>query len=222
MARPNLSTFKESGTKLRQAAEEATARADTAKADSDRVKQAADLYRIDNADLAGMRVYTAGDFKYINPVLVNDLGFLKSSLEQVTKGPETAWKFEGTERRLGEEGGMRALMMEAMQHSRRVLAGLAKLPTAPPTETYRGLALTQAELDRYKKGNKPPPWAAFSSHTTKRPVAEVYAQERAREQGQGKLPVLLISTVTQAKDLNQVSLYAKEAELLVLPGASSL
>jgi hypothetical protein len=107
--------------------------------------------------------------------------------------------------------------MEALQHSRRALAGLAKLPDAPRTTTYRGLALTQTELDGYKKGNKAPPWAAFSSHTTKRDTAAGYAQTRAWQQS--KLAVLMISTVTHGKDINPISLYPREAEILVLPGA---
>ena len=208
-----------SNMKLQQAAKVARGRADKKKEARARVKEAADDRKIDEADLASMRVYTAGDFKYINPLLESNLESLKSGLEEVTKGPETTWKFEGTAKRLNEEGGMRALMMEAMQHKRQALVGLAKLPNANPTETYRGVALTQAELDRYKKDKKPPPRASFTSTSTNRTLAEYYATQRAMEQGPGKLPVLLISTVTEGKDLNPVSLYDKEGEFLVLPGA---
>jgi hypothetical protein len=212
-----------------KAAEKAEREAKEAKNEADKqelrarmVKKAADNDELRPDELFAIRLYTAGDYKYINPVLVNDPEFLERNLKTVgaqgAKSVETTWAFEDVEKKLTDKASQRALKMEAMQHSRRALAGLAKLPNAPSTDTYRGLALTQAELNGYKKGNKAPPWAAFSSTSTNSSMAEQYAKTRAFEQ-KGKLPVLIISTVTQGKNINPVSFYPNETEILVLPGA---
>jgi hypothetical protein len=204
-----------------QLAEGAKEEAEKAKPVVEAVKKVANQYEITSDELFAIRVYTSGDYKYINPVLVNDRRFLETSIKDVgAKGTKqlTTWAFENVERNLDEKASRRGLSMDAMQHSRRALAGLAKLPDAPPTETYRGLALTPTELDGYKKGNKAPPWAAFSSTSTNRGLAEGYAKEEARKR-QGKVPVLMISIVTQGKDIQPLSLYGAEREILVLPGA---
>ena len=191
-------------------------------------KSAADRAGLNIYELAAIRLYSAGDYKYINPVLINDPALLEASLEKVgvlgKGGSETTWAFLNVKETLaqkdqkGKKLAQRQLRLEAMQHSRMVLDALAKLPNSPPTETYRGLAITSDELNQYKKGYKAPPWAAFSSSSTDRDVAEFYATTRAGQQP-GKVPVLMISTVTQGKDLGPVSIYAAEKEILLLPNA---
>ena len=193
-----------------------------------KTKSAADRAGLNIYELYAIRLYTAGDYKYINPVLVNDPALLEASLETVgVQGvgvSETTWAFPIVKEKLaqkdqkGKKLAQRQLRLEAMQHSRMVLDALAKLPDLPPTETYRGLAMTSDELNQYKKGNKAPPWAAFSSSSIKRDTAEFYAKTRAGQQP-GKVPVLMISTVTQGKDLKDVSLYGQETEILLLPNA---
>jgi hypothetical protein len=180
-------------------------------------KVSANQDKINPAELAAIRIYTAGDYKYINPVLLNDATLLKDNLKRVgakgAGGVETTWAFENVENMLDNLAAQRALKKEALQHHRRATAGLAKLPDVRHT-TYRGVALSLDEIRKYTKGEKKT-WMNFTSTGRNREPAEVWAKSLARQTG--TVPVLMITDVV-GKEINTLSVY-KENEVLVLPGA---
>ena len=179
-------------------------------------------------EIAAIRLFTAADYKYINPTLANDETWLSLNIRNLTDpttatgGQEATWaKPEVIEffQKAKEQGpaeyqaARNRLRREGMQHARQVLSGLKKLPNQK-TQGYRGLGLTPDELKKYTKGATVC-WPSFSSTSLDRHVADGWAALATKP----KVPVVLILTVKYRKDIQPMSQQKKEREILLMPGA---
>ena len=177
-----------------------------------------------DAELAAIRIYTGGDYKYMTPILNKNEGWLDNAakdLSGVTAKKETRWANPNTSRSLTKEKGKltqnqkRVLQIEAMQHARVAMAGLQKLKDVPPTNGFRGFTITKNQLDLEYKTDNVIVWNSFSSCSTNELVSTSYATQP----DEGKVGLLLTINIKYGKDIAKYSQEAGEKEVLVLPGA---
>jgi Domain of unknown function (DUF4157) len=174
-------------------------------------------------ELAAIRIYSGGDYRYINPTLNKNKGWLEGESLNLTglgAKKETKWANSGTLKQMLEQQGKltkqqeRVLKIEAMQHARVAITGLEKLPDNK-VSGYRGMTITKDALDAEYKANNVVTWAGFSSCSTDQMVSSVYANQPA----EGKVGLLITLNIKHGKDISTFSQEAAEKEILVLPGA---
>ncbi|HEX5417793.1 MAG TPA: hypothetical protein VFZ25_19210, partial [Chloroflexota bacterium] len=130
-----------------------------------------------DAELAAIRIFSGGDYKYMNAVLSGSRERVQEGIDKLSgKDPETTWGIRQTKAHFDQGGTLdkrqlRDLRKEAMQHSRLAQAGLAKLPDVV-TDGYRGMSLAKTQLDaEYQVGNVVS-WPGFNSTSTDRAAAD--------------------------------------------------
>ena len=171
-------------------------------------------------ELAAIRVFSAGDYKYMNPVQAGSESRLVGQIKNLsqTSRNETSWAI-GATRALTTSGALdrthtRQLKVEALQHVRQAMTGLNKLPDFAGT-CYRGLKVTDEDRQRdYRQGS----YVTFPSLTSTskdRAVSNSWAQTPVPEM----VGVLLVlSGVTHGKDIESISTNEVEREVLLLAG----
>ncbi len=175
-------------------------------------------------ELAAIRIYTGGDYKYINPVLNKNKGWLAGSANALSgldpHAKETQWGHTGVFNKMREQKGKltrrqaRILQVEAMQHTRLTMSGLQKLPVTVG-DGFRGMTISKSQLDaEYKTGNEVT-WEGLSSCSTDRMVSDSYAKKPET----GKVGLLLHLKIKFGRDIGELSQEKGEKEILVMPGA---
>jgi len=174
-------------------------------------------------ELAAIRIYSGGDYRYMNAILNQDKGWLDAqSMNLSGFGPkkETRWADPTMRASLtGQKGHLtrhqeRVLQIEAMQHARVAMAGLQKVPDEV-VDGFRGFTITKAELERQYKAGNTITWNGFSSCSTDEMVSRVYATQPE----DGKVGLLLTLKIVHGKNIAEYSQEGAEKEVLVLPGA---
>jgi hypothetical protein len=164
-------------------------------------------------ELAAIRIYTAQDYKYMNPVLAQSEGWLDSKTADLTSKNE--WKIKDTKLNPAAKQELKA---EAFDHSRMAVSGLAKIPDWSGNG-YRGLALPQADVFNQYADGKTVAFPAFSSTSTNETVSTLFALKEAMKSGGAKVPVLLVLQITKGKDIAKISAVESEAEVLLPPNS---
>lgn len=173
-------------------------------------KEAVELvkkYGLTLADVTAIRIYTVDDFKYINPAMAENEGWLKAQI------PETV----GNKDADVSQEGLDQAKAEGQRHGEMTVQGLKKLPPWKGT-TFRGLGLTPDELKKeYPKGKtivqKP-----FLSTSLEESVADGFAKTNSVKPG--KVGILMHLTLTEGRDIAALSKYGSEKEILVIAGAT--
>ena len=176
-------------------------------------------------ELAAIRVFSAGDYKYMNPVQAGSesrlVGQIKS-LSQTARN-ETSWAIDATrdaddERRAGPGAHARQLKVEALQHVRQAMTGLNKLPDFAGT-LFRGLRVPPTDLQRDYQQGCIVSFPSLTSTSKDRSVSMAWAQTSIADTT-GIL--LVLSGVTQGKDIANISMNEVEKEVLLLAGSRFL
>lgn len=188
--------------------------------------QTVQKYKLTDAEIAAIKIYSAEDYKYINPSMAarghlafknNDNtsikglhGWLNSNLESESQSGTPATP----EQRFNAKG-------EGRTHGRMVMRGLTKLPDFKGS-VYRGMTVASGELSsRYQVGQVID-YPNFTSSSKNIAVAEKFITrelQKAVSSGDAKSGVLLVVQLKRGgKDVSDISLVQNEAEVLWLPG----
>lgn len=173
-----------------------------------------------DAELAAIRVYSGGDYKTINPTLEGNDAWLAGNVAELAgvKPSETTFARDATKKAVAtgkaSERQRRQMKVDAMMHARMAVSGLKKLPDVT-TDAYRGLTMTLDQLIVEYKAGKRIVYKPFTSTSTKKAMSEGYASIPKP----GMVGVLLTLKVNKGKDIKEISVAAKEGEVLLLPGA---
>jgi hypothetical protein len=170
----------------------------------------AQQHKLSNAELSAIRIYTAAEFNYINPVLAGNQAWLGAVIKEFQKPDSAGEKPEVTEEHREQ------VRFEAKQHAEIAEAGLENLPDWKGN-VYRGMALTQEELDGMFQQGKTVVYPSFTSTSTKNATAQVFANKNATG---GKVGILLEIKAIKGKDLKEISFTPKESEIILSPGSS--
>jgi hypothetical protein len=189
-------------------------------------------HRLTEAEVLGIRAYTAKNFAYINPAMVShqqvDAPQPDTPNEALTdaEARDTAnaeW-WGAMRARIGAEQAKaqvmseRALQAAAAQlgsegalHAATALGGLQKLPPWEGT-AYRGTSYPAQLVSRDLEPGRKIRWDSFTS-TTRR-------EAKAKEFAWGKYPTVFTIHVVDGRDLRRLSVFHDlEQEVLLLPGA---
>jgi len=159
------------------------------------------------AEILAIKVFTAGDYRYINPAVADSPEWMESQLE-------------------GIQGRMRndqiadpvKLMQEGKRHAGVMMEGLNKLPPRNGT-VYRGERMTVDEFAKVWKDRKTISYSSFASSSTRPEIAEGIAAGNFAREGQ-TVSVLSRFAVKDARDLAPLSRVTDESEWLILPGTT--
>jgi hypothetical protein len=183
-------------------------------------KQFAKQHQLSDAELRAIKIYTAGDFKYMNPVLLNNESLLDLKIGELTspsdKSPVPEW---GAEK--GIQGGKataeqkRQIEAEGMEHSNMAGSGLQKLPNWTGS-IYRGMALSSQEFKKMFQVGKTVVFPSFTSTSTEADAPRRFAAENAKGD---KVGIFLIISATKGKDVSKISFVKSENEILLPPGS---
>jgi hypothetical protein len=178
-----------------------------------RLKGGAELitkYKLSAAEVASIRAYTSGDYRYINPTAAQDEEWLKKNMARNQGVGGSYFNPKATKEQLKEEGPV---------HTGMMVEGLARLP-AWEGVLYRG---ERQEFDKvlelyatgtYEQKN-------IGSATMSRSVARTYANGMGGgdPEPDQNVFVMVVLHVTNGRDISKISAVAKEGEVTILPGA---
>jgi len=174
-----------------------------------------------DAELAAIKIYTAADYRYINSGLEKDrAGWLKSSIKSTEGARVSDNRILGAALDAGTSGPLSPADMaasEGARHGKMAHEGLKKLKPWTGT-TYRGMGLTpEAFKAKFVDTNV---WTAnsFTSTSQDLAISSGFAKNEAKD---GKIGFLMVFTVTNGRDIADLSTFANEGEILLMPGATA-
>ena len=173
----------------------------------ERIKAFKAKYKLTDAEISAITIFSAGDFSYINPVTANSSSWLASQKKDTTD----AW---GTldDRTLKEEGSL---------HTGMAMQGLNKIDPYPG-ETYRGARFTPEDFEGRFAVGKTMSFTALSSSSKNEDIALnfIYGLSAGSTSDPKKsVGVLTILSNAGGRDISDIALVQKEAEVLLLPGS---
>jgi hypothetical protein len=184
------------------------------------------------AQLAGIQTYTFEDYKYINPSMAGNEGWLKGASKSFddtklkkkhfesgkkqdpTKANE---KFKPSQVDSDEafDANKDSIVKQGKAHAKFAKRGLKKLPDWSGT-LYRGEGLDDGRLRSMQKlhnSGRPHTLNHFWSMSKDRAISEHFLKTATGT------PVLFIAGVQKGKDVEQISFNDKEKEVIMLPGS---
>ncbi len=180
--------------------------------------------RITDAELAAIKIYTAPDYRYINAGLAqNRAGWLQSALDEHVKKASPRAKdtrILGAALAPGHLGPLSpgdSAAAEGVRHGKFAVEGLKKLPPWKG-ETYRGMGLSPEEFKTQFEDTNVWKAASFTSTSVKKDISEAFAQQETKP---GRIGFLLRFDVNNGRDINLLSIFGNEGEILLMPGASA-
>jgi ADP-ribosyltransferase exoenzyme len=175
-----------------------------------------------DAEVAAIKIYTSPDYRYMNAGLEkNRAGWLQDAIAKVPGGRSADNSILGAELQPGEFGPLSpadTAAEEGVRHGKMAVEGLRKMKPWVG-KTYRGMGLPPAEFKA--KFEDVTEWSAnaFTSTSIDQSVSRNFA--KAEGKVPGKVGFLLIYTVTDGRDIADLSIYRNEGEVLLLPGAKA-
>jgi Domain of unknown function (DUF4157)/ADP-ribosyltransferase exoenzyme len=182
------------------------------------VQGEADKHGLTKAELSAIRIYTAADYAYMNPVLADNDSWLDFKVKDLSE--KSRWDFgkpdpQGSKKTTLNDDERQQIKREGKQHSDMASMGLQKLPDIK-METYRGIGLTKEDFEAQYQVGKEILFKAFTSTSKKRDGSQSFANSEAKG---GKLPILMVLKVTKGKDIDNLSSSQGEGEILLAPGS---
>ena len=201
---------------------------------------------LSKAEVLAVRVYTASNYKYINPAVANQKDRPKDRKtdwmdnshkpdpsqaeailqeEAAKRGwrPPTPAEIEAKRRELEqklkeyEEAGKQTLYEEGALHAGMMLEAFKKLPPERG-EVYRGARMNQEMFNReYSKG-KVITYESFASSATDPHTARNFANGLDGANPDQTISVYAIAVVFDARNIKKLSVVPKENEWLISPG----
>jgi hypothetical protein len=174
-------------------------------------------FGLTEGEILAVKVYTASDYKYMNPATANSEGWMAA--QQFEEKPQN---YATTDEGIKE---LRSLMEEGQLHSAMAISALKKLPLKDGL-CYRGRRMTEADFVK-KYGDLQKPVVAraeklvtLTSVSTNRGIAEEFANGRDCKKIEKTVSVMIEIVVKAARDISKLSLLPWEKEHLLMPGAT--
>lgn len=173
-------------------------------------------YDLNDAEIAAIRIYSVGDYKYINPAKERSDAWLKSQMPDVklmsAAGPAAKGRLEIT--KAAAEGRMHASMLKK---------ALKRIDDTDAKQVYRGQVLNSADAAKKYVKDQVLAFDYFASTSDDRKVSEAFIEtglDEAQKKGEQKTGILLIlEGVAGGKRIADFSENPQESEVLLLPGA---
>lgn len=182
-------------------------------------------YKLTDAEIAAIKIYSAEDYRYINPAMASrgHLAFKQQDGKSI-KGLH-GWLNSGLGALKGGKNftpeDRHKAKKEGRQHGRVAMRGLNKLPDFKGL-VYRGLVVDTADLATTYQVGQLVDYANFTSSSKKISVSEGFITREladASAKGIAKSGILLVVNIRQGgKDVSDLSLVHNEAEVLWMPG----
>jgi hypothetical protein len=183
------------------------------------------------AELTAIKVYTAGDYDYINPTFAENERWLEAKIKKLA-GPTISniggkqmqfpsqWQSKQWRGKVEKEGATsgqkKQIKQEAREHGEMTKQGLDKLPNWGGL-VYRGMGLPDNQIKQeYQKG-KTVTYSTFTSTTDEPKTAKNFAADNTTG---GKVGIFFTIKVTKGKDITMFSEVKSESEILLPPGAT--
>ena len=170
-------------------------------------------YGLTLAEAMAIGVYTADDYKYINPAMADNDGWMEAMLPRLgVTNIALARELQAqvTPQHLAEA------KVEGQLHGKIAMAGMKKLPDYKG-ETFRGVGLTAAQFAQQYPLKGQAIFTAFSSTSLNEATSRGFA---GMESAPPKLGILLRLKCTRGKDIQMLSNSPGEREILLMPGAT--
>jgi hypothetical protein len=174
---------------------------------------AAHIYKLTEAEVLAVKVYTSDDYRYINAATANEKALMnKRQFAGNSEDYLTSKEGRAEMKRFFEEGSL---------HSAMAIAALQKLEDVADT-CYRGTRMTMQQFEEQYGNSRRKKFPstvlrALTSCSTKKESAEVFANKS--DEVDATVSVITEIATAHARDIGDLSLYPGERELLLLPGA---
>lgn len=199
-----------------------------------RSRAAAQRMGLSVAELAAIQVYSAQDYRYINPATANDAGWLKANHPDLAdKDDKTLDEWGELQDQLAAEGQtldqrmadrrreFTTLREEGGLHTGMAMGGLRKMPVWRGT-AYRGQRMDRKrcypqfvrDADGFRPRNPTFTWKTITSISKSESSARAFSTMR-----EGPYIVLFEFEVNNGRDIEALSVNRKEQEVALLPGA---
>ena len=174
----------------------------------DAIEALSKKYGLDAAEISAITTFSAGDYKYINPVTANSQEWLDSQKEKADKKDD---RFQNVDNAtIREEGSL---------HTAVAVRGLKRLPRFRG-ESYRGARFTPERFVQEIQLGKKAQFKSLSSSSYDKDVALRFVHGLSSSKPKKEESIAVISVFTDAGvDISDIALAKKEAEVLILPGS---
>jgi hypothetical protein len=151
------------------------------------------------AEAAAIRIFTADDYKYINPTTANNAGWLKSQKSA------NAYMGAHADKTLIEEGTL---------HTGVAMHGLLKLPSYDK-DVFRGASFSEEDFTAQWQQGKELTFNSFASASQERRTAENFAKTTGK-------PFAVVAVIKDSggRDVSSISMVKGEKEVVLLPGST--
>lgn len=178
-----------------------------------RIESEKKKYGLTDAEVAGITIFSAGDFKYINPATANSQSWLGAQKADM-KGKE---RFAD----MTEERGNKTIMEEGGLHTAMAMQGLNKMERFKG-ETYRGARLTPEQFKEKFQSGKKTNFTTLTSSTFDKEIALDFvfgSGSGTKPRAEQSVAILSIFTDSGGVDISKIAMIKGESEVLILPGS---
>ncbi|PZO44147.1 MAG: hypothetical protein DCF19_02785 [Pseudanabaena frigida] len=201
------------------------------------IEPLAKKFGLTKGELTAIRIYAAGDYRYMNPVVADNDVWLDGAIKVLIEGAKVnmdgkivpfppEWRDTDSTKQMlkslskGKDPATKdqkeAIKNEAFRHNYMALSGLKKMDKISTT-TYRGEGFEKEAFEKRYQVGQTFSYPAFTSTSLDKSRSEDFAQ---REGVNPKIPILLELTVNNGRDISEISDIKSEKEILLLPKAT--
>jgi hypothetical protein len=183
--------------------------------------------RLTEAQSAAFRIFTGGDYAYINPAMAADPTWLAGNKAKYTPG---GGEYENTGLAAGfleprgeapsdSDAMDKHRMSEGAVHAAMLDRAIQKLPVYTE-KVFRGANLSQIELDDLLKTNTVV-FPTMTSTSMKRDTPQEFINEKLDKPDKDR-PILVMYTITNSggRAISEFSAYEREEEVMVVAGTT--
>jgi hypothetical protein len=170
-------------------------------------------YGLTLAEAMSLGIYTADDYKYINPAMADDDGWMQAMLPRLNADNQAV--AQQLNKQVSPQNLAEA-KIEGQLHGKIAMAGMKKLPSYKG-DTFRGVGLTAAQFAQQYPLNGQAIFTSFSSTSLNEATSRGFASNNSAPP---KLGILLRMKCTSGKEIAMLSDAPGEREILLMPGAT--
>ena len=179
-----------------------------------KVKAFMEKFGLAEAEVLAIRLYTANDYKYINPAVANQKDHPERQLPD-KDGKPVDWM--DSARKPGSANKRKELYEEGALHAGVIMEAFKKLPKKAGT-VYRGARMSEATFNSKFSLGSQMPVEAFLSQSTSAAKAEAFSRGSADTPPEQTVSVVAEVEVYDARDISEMSVTKSENEWMLPPG----
>ena len=163
-------------------------------------------------EVSAIKTFTADDYKYLNPAVAN---------QKDKKEKPSDWMDSNRPKGMSDEDWAKkkkTLYEEGALHAGVMMEGLKKM-VAQGKMIYRGFRISPSDFNsRFKVGTDLDPTETFQSTSTEEAVAYEFSTGNDKVPDSQTVAVVLKAQLFDGRDIEKLSVYDSEKEILTLPG----